>query len=94
MGTREVALENLKKAHESPDIGKRGPSQKTLDQAEARRIYLEKLSEKYGRIVDIHFEEAEKRENVIERKEVIHQAQGKPTEKLEVEQTTTLKVDV
>lgn len=91
---REVAIKNLEKALESPNIGKRGPGQKALDQAEARRIYLEKLSEKFEGIIDIHLAEAAKAPNVIERKEVLHQIVGKPVEKMEVEQTTTLKVDV
>lgn len=94
MGTREQALKNLQKAHESPDIGKRGPSKERLDKEAARQIYLEKLAEKFEGIVDVHFTEAIKPENVIERKEVIHQSIGKPTETVEVTQKTTLQIDV
>ena len=93
-GNRETAMANLAKAWESPDIGKHGPSKSTLDKQRAREIYLDKLAEKFETIVDIHFEEAAKRENVIERKEVIHQSVGKPVEQLEVQQTTHLKIDV
>lgn len=94
MGTREQALKNLKKAHQSPDIGKRGPSKETLDKEAARKIYLERLSQQFEGIIDVHMAEALNPANVVERKEVIHQMVGKPVEVMEVTQTTTLKVDV
>lgn len=90
---KEQAIEHLKKAWQSPNVGKRGPSKATLEKEAARRIYLEKLAEKYENIVDIHLEQAAIPANFAERREVIHQIVGKPVEKVEVEQTTTLKLD-
>ena len=66
----------------------------TLDKEEARRIYLERLSRDWEQLSDIHVEEAKKPNNFNERREAIHQFIGKPVEKMEVEQTTILKVDV
>lgn len=93
-GNRETALKNLEKAHQSPDIGKRGPSKTTLDKEAARKIYLERMSQQFESIVDIHLAEAQNPDNVVERKEALHQMIGKPVETMEVTQTTTLRVDV
>lgn len=92
---KEIAMANLKKAHESPNFrGKRGPNRRTLDKQEARRIYLERMSENWEALTNVHFQEALKPENVVERKEAIHQGIGKPVETIEATVTNTLKIDV
>lgn len=93
-GNKKIAMENLAKAWESPDIGKRGPAKATLDKEAARQIYLEKMSQQWETITQVHIEEAIKPENREERKEAIHQFIGKPTETMEVTQTTHLKIDI
>ena len=82
------------------EIGKLGgrpkgaKSQATIDKEKAREIYLQRLADDLHELTDIQLEQAKKPENAQERMYALNQVVGKAIEKVEVEQTTTLKVDV
>ena len=68
-------------------------NQSTLDREHAREYYLEQLKSNVEKLTQVHVEQALKPENGKEREYALNQLIGKPVEKMEVEQTTTLKVD-
>ena len=82
------------------EIGKLGgrpngsKSWKTRALEDARQHYLDSLKENIEGLTQVHIEEALKPKNREERKDALYQIVGKPVERVEVEQTTTLKVDV
>ena len=67
---------------------------KTIAKEKAREFYLNELAKNIAELSHIHIEAAKAPENTNERQYALNQLIGKPVEKVEVEQTTTLKVDV
>lgn len=94
MGTKQTAIENLKKAHKSPSIGKHGPWLKTLEENRQRERYLQKIAVVFEEITDAQISAAlDPLEGEKDRKEIIHQFVGKPVEQIEIKQVT-LRLDV
>lgn len=92
MGNTETARKNLKKAHKSPKIGKRGKSAITIAKENARKVFEEAQLKQWELISAKQAKDALKDRQ--SREYTINQVIGKPKETVEHTGEVGLKLDV
>lgn len=83
MGTKKLALKHLELAHQSPNIGKRGKSKKTIEREELRKQFTEYFGNKFL-ILLTQLESAVKKGNMVAVLEVLRQLIGSAESKVDV----------